>query len=470
MNCWPPKPGLTDISSTRSSLSSVWSRCVSGVAGLNTSPALQPHSLISAIVRSTCSEASGWKLMMLAPALANSGMMRSTGLTIRCTSIGSFVRGRSDAQTSGPMRQVRHVVVVHDVEMQQVGARRLHRGHFLAQAREVRREDRRGDAERGALGAGHGAAILSRVVSYNARMAQEKRYEIIVSPTVQYLPEQSDEKAGRYVFAYTITIRNTGNATAQLISRHWIITDAQGLVQEVRGLGVVGAQPVLRPGEQPRILERHRDRHPGGHDARQLPDGGRGRHPLRGGDSRSSRSRCRASCTSARAMAQWSMTPVIDWLLHKGRHLADAARRWSGNSAHGCAPPACRSTASRSFSGPCIRSTSASRCTGTARRSRVRPGNHDFVRNRGVPQQPRGAHHARASASSGAASSGRTAQLDFPVLQELRDAGHDRLRDRRGGVQRRQPQFGQPRDAPPGRLHRPRHRRGRSGCCIRSRW
>jgi ApaG protein len=81
-------------------------------------------------------------------------------------------------------------------------------------------------------------------------MANERRYEISVNAAVQYLPEQSDEKAGRYVFAYTITIRNTGNATAQLISRHWVITDSQGLVQEVRGLGVVGAQPVLRPGEQ----------------------------------------------------------------------------------------------------------------------------------------------------------------------------------------------------------------------------
>jgi ApaG protein len=81
-------------------------------------------------------------------------------------------------------------------------------------------------------------------------MANERRYEISVSAAVQYLADQSDEKAGRYVFAYTISIRNTGNATAQLISRHWIITDSQGLVQEVRGLGVVGAQPVLRPGEQ----------------------------------------------------------------------------------------------------------------------------------------------------------------------------------------------------------------------------
>ncbi|HXZ51653.1 MAG TPA: Co2+/Mg2+ efflux protein ApaG [Burkholderiales bacterium] len=81
-------------------------------------------------------------------------------------------------------------------------------------------------------------------------MALEKRYDIAVSAKTRYLPEESDEAAGRYAFAYTITIRNVGTVTAQLISRHWIITDAQGLVQEVRGLGVVGAQPVLAPGER----------------------------------------------------------------------------------------------------------------------------------------------------------------------------------------------------------------------------
>ena len=80
-------------------------------------------------------------------------------------------------------------------------------------------------------------------------MAQEKDHDIAVSAATQYLPEQSDEVSGRYVFAYTITLRNAGNVAAQLISRHWIITDAQGLVQEVRGLGVVGAQPLLQPGE-----------------------------------------------------------------------------------------------------------------------------------------------------------------------------------------------------------------------------
>jgi ApaG protein len=81
-------------------------------------------------------------------------------------------------------------------------------------------------------------------------VAQEKLYTIIVDAATQYLADQSDEAAGRYVFAYTITIHNSGSVAAQLISRHWVITDAQGLVQEVRGLGVVGAQPLLKPGER----------------------------------------------------------------------------------------------------------------------------------------------------------------------------------------------------------------------------
>ena len=81
-------------------------------------------------------------------------------------------------------------------------------------------------------------------------MAQEKLYTIAIDAATQYLADQSDEAAGRYVFAYTITIRNTGTVAAQLISRHWVITDAQGLVQEVRGMGVVGAQPTLQPGEK----------------------------------------------------------------------------------------------------------------------------------------------------------------------------------------------------------------------------
>lgn len=80
-------------------------------------------------------------------------------------------------------------------------------------------------------------------------MGESKKYEINVSAQTEYLADQSDPVGGRYVFAYTITVRNTGSITAQLISRHWIITDAEAHVQEVRGLGVVGQQPLLRPGE-----------------------------------------------------------------------------------------------------------------------------------------------------------------------------------------------------------------------------
>lgn len=80
-------------------------------------------------------------------------------------------------------------------------------------------------------------------------MADSKKYEVQVQTNVAYLPDQSDEKGERYVFAYTMTISNTGTVPAQLISRHWVITDAASQVQEVRGLGVVGEQPLLQPGE-----------------------------------------------------------------------------------------------------------------------------------------------------------------------------------------------------------------------------
>ena len=80
-------------------------------------------------------------------------------------------------------------------------------------------------------------------------MADSKKYEIQVTTQVEYIPEQSSEEQDRYVFAYTITITNTGSITAQLISRHWVITDANNSMQEVRGLGVVGEQPLLKPGE-----------------------------------------------------------------------------------------------------------------------------------------------------------------------------------------------------------------------------
>lgn len=75
-------------------------------------------------------------------------------------------------------------------------------------------------------------------------------YDFTVSVRTQYLAEQSDPDRAHYVFAYTITIRNSGEVPAQLISRHWTIVDANNRVEEVKGLGVVGHQPLLRPGEQ----------------------------------------------------------------------------------------------------------------------------------------------------------------------------------------------------------------------------
>ncbi len=75
-------------------------------------------------------------------------------------------------------------------------------------------------------------------------------YEMTVTVRTQYLEDQSNPDASQYVFAYAVTIKNTGSVTAQLISRHWLITDANDQVQEVRGLGVVGHQPLLAPGEQ----------------------------------------------------------------------------------------------------------------------------------------------------------------------------------------------------------------------------
>ena len=73
--------------------------------------------------------------------------------------------------------------------------------------------------------------------------------EFTCAVAVRHLPEQSNSEAGQYAFAYTVTIRNSGDITGQLIARHWIINDSNGHVEEVRGLAVVGHQPILKPGE-----------------------------------------------------------------------------------------------------------------------------------------------------------------------------------------------------------------------------
>ena len=76
----------------------------------------------------------------------------------------------------------------------------------------------------------------------------DKKYAVDVTAQAFYLPDQSDEENDQYVFAYTIRITNTGEVAAKVISRHWIITDADSQVQEVRGMGVVGEQPTIKPG------------------------------------------------------------------------------------------------------------------------------------------------------------------------------------------------------------------------------
>jgi ApaG protein len=75
------------------------------------------------------------------------------------------------------------------------------------------------------------------------------QHKIRVDVETSYVAEQSDPKERRFVFAYTITLRNEGQVPAKLLTRHWIITDANGKVQEVRGDGVVGEQPHLKPGQ-----------------------------------------------------------------------------------------------------------------------------------------------------------------------------------------------------------------------------
>jgi ApaG protein len=76
------------------------------------------------------------------------------------------------------------------------------------------------------------------------------KYQLSVTVRTQFVPDQSDPKVPRFVFAYTITITNTGNIATQVVARHWTIEDANGRIEEVKGLGIVGQQPLLKPGER----------------------------------------------------------------------------------------------------------------------------------------------------------------------------------------------------------------------------
>ncbi|NLC23074.1 MAG: Co2+/Mg2+ efflux protein ApaG [Oxalobacter sp.] len=74
-------------------------------------------------------------------------------------------------------------------------------------------------------------------------------YDMDISTTSRYLDEPSEPDRSNYVFSYSVSIKNTGQVAAQLIARHWVITDANNHIEEVRGLGVVGRQPLIKPGE-----------------------------------------------------------------------------------------------------------------------------------------------------------------------------------------------------------------------------
>lgn len=92
-------------------------------------------------------------------------------------------------------------------------------------------------------------AIQSRDAAGRSVMPDTSKHNIRVEVSTDYVDDQSKPDEHRFVFSYTITIRNEGEVAAKLLNRHWVITDANGKVQEVRGAGVVGEQPHLEPGE-----------------------------------------------------------------------------------------------------------------------------------------------------------------------------------------------------------------------------
>lgn len=95
-------------------------------------------------------------------------------------------------------------------------------------------------------------------------MPQNPKYQFSCAVVPLYIPQQSSPDDSIYGFAYTVTITNTGQVTAQLISRHWEIVDANGHIEEVKGLGVVGHQPLLKPGESFQYSSGSRLRTPSG--------------------------------------------------------------------------------------------------------------------------------------------------------------------------------------------------------------
>jgi ApaG protein len=94
-----------------------------------------------------------------------------------------------------------------------------------------------------------GLPLTTDHIAKSTSMGETRKYDVTVLSRVTYVEDQSDPSKNQYVFAYTMTVTNTGTVPAQLVSRHWIITDANSKVLEVKGLGVIGKQPLLKPGE-----------------------------------------------------------------------------------------------------------------------------------------------------------------------------------------------------------------------------
>jgi ApaG protein len=136
-------------------------------------------------------------------------------------------------------------MVVHHVKMNQVRTRCDHGAYFVAQAREIGGQNGWRDLVRAGVARQWN---LNQNLS-NLHESTMSRYSVTVNPTPFYLADQSDPANDLYTFAYHISIKNDGEVRVQLLSRHWIITDGHGKVQEVRGAGVIGEQPEIAPGE-----------------------------------------------------------------------------------------------------------------------------------------------------------------------------------------------------------------------------
>ena len=128
-------------------------------------------------------------------------------------------------------------------------------------------------------------------MSNNQSVSDTTTNGIRVQVTTKYLPERSSPRDNEYLFAYFIRISNVGAETAQLISRHWVITNTDGEEEEVRGDGVVGEQPVLAPGAFYNYNSFCHLKTAGGHHARRIHHGDAGRRDVRGAD-RAVHARC----------------------------------------------------------------------------------------------------------------------------------------------------------------------------------